>query len=386
MKILFLTADYPNFYSSLSGIFCRDHAFALRSVCSDVIVLAVVPISLKQVWLKRKMKFGLTKEVDGGMITYKYLFPSIPKLWRMNMAILTKIILCLYKIVKVDNYQPDVIQIHEYQAGYGGYKILKRYKIPYFITEHLSIFFNFSLSSSQINFARLVFHNAAACVGVSNSFCNKLSAKFDIRFEYIPNVYNFSKIEYRIQRKKKKVEICTIGNLVKTKNHHMLIKAINKLNNDIDDIELHIGGGGPEFENLKQLAELLGLPEKVVFHGVMEHSDAIDLINSCDLFVLSSGYETFGIVLIEALACGKPVVSTKCGGPESIINSEKVGILVDNNEDALYRGMLKAIKRIQSNFYDPDYLKSYVQTSFSKEVVGRQYVDLYEKTISVKMS
>jgi glycosyltransferase involved in cell wall biosynthesis len=385
MKILFLTADYPNYYSSLAGIFCRDHAFALKSVCSDVVVLAVVPVSLKQIWAKKKIKFGLVKEIDNNLLTYKYVLPSIPKLRLLNLLILTRTILRLYNIVKSDVYKPDLIQIHEYQAGYGGYKISKKERIPYFITEHLTVFFNSSLTLAQLNFARLAFCNAASCIGVSKNLCDFLSAKFNKTFNYVPNVYNFDDIDILISEPNKIVKICTVGGLEKRKNHAMLIRAVKKLVNDIKAIELHIGGGGPEFENLERLTNSLELTEKVIFYGEMEHSDAINLINSCDLFVLSSTYETFGIVLIEAMACGKPVVSTKCGGPESIINSEKVGILVENNEDDMYKGLRDMIERIKAGYYDATYLKSYVKNTYSKESVGKQYINLYENILHGRM-
>jgi glycosyltransferase involved in cell wall biosynthesis len=347
-----------------------------------MVVLAVVPVSIKTVWLKKKFCFGLTKEFDNNIMTYKYVFPSIPKARLLNIFILTRIILRLYKIVKADWNKPDVIQIHEYQAGVAGYKISKKDKIPYIVTEHCTAFFTSSLSNCQLRAAKLVFNNAAACIAVSKMFCNFLSLHFKREFEYIPNVIAFEDVKiHTLGLNSKKIKICNVAALVKRKNHEMLIRAFEKVSKDIDNIELHIGGDGPEIGKLRKLIESLNLEQRIFLHGELNHSDVMNLINACDLFVLSSNYETFGIVLIEALACGKPIVSTKCGGPESIIVSDKIGILTENNENDLYEGMRQAIDRMQEGFYDSAYLEHYAKNTYSKEVIGRKYLDLYEKVL-----
>src|SRR5699024_9955006 len=100
---------------------------------------------------------------------------------------------------------------------------------------------------------------------------------------------------------------------------------------------------GEEKANLLKLVRVLKIEEQVVFLGPLTREQVKEEVSSADAFVLSSKYETFGVVLIEALALGKPVIATKCGGPESIVTPE-VGYLVENNsEEELSKAMSELI-------------------------------------------
>lgn len=98
-----------------------------------------------------------------------------------------------------------------------------------------------------------------------------------------------------------------------------------------------------------RLVQNEGLNAQIKFLGLLGHYEVKHKIATSDALVLSSNYETFGVVIIEALALGKPVVATKCGGPESIINSE-VGYLVEKNSvDSMAEGLRK-LYRNRHNF------------------------------------
>jgi glycosyltransferase involved in cell wall biosynthesis len=98
----------------------------------------------------------------------------------------------------------------------------------------------------------------------------------------------------------------------------------------------------------------------------LQHSDA---------FVLSSNYETFGVVLVEAMSCGLPVVSTKCGGPESIIVNENLGLLVEPTAKALAEGMQKMVQ----THYDNTVIRNFAIENFSEKVISEKLIDIYKK-------
>ena len=102
-------------------------------------------------------------------------------------------------------------------------------------------------------------------------------------------------------------------------------------------------------------------------------------MQKCDIFVLSSKIETFGVVLIEAMACGKPVVATKCGGPESIVVNTELGELVENSEDAFVQGLETVINGIER--YDNEKIRDYVVANFSPEVLADKLTEIYEKVL-----
>ena len=94
-------------------------------------------------------------------------------------------------------------------------------------------------------------------------------------------------------------------------------------------------------------------------------------MQQADCFVLSSYHETFGVVLIEAMSCGLPVLSTKSGGPESIIKNSSLGIICDLKD--LDKEMLKIIK---SNF-NSDYIRKYIIDNFSEKIISQQIIEVY---------
>ena len=117
------------------------------------------------------------------------------------------------------------------------------------------------------------------------------------------------------------------------------------------------------------------MKEQIRLYGFATREEILKELQSSNAFVLSSKYETFGVVLIEAMSCGLPVVSTKCGGPESIIINEKLGLLTDNNNsNALANIMLNVYK----SSYDSKYIRESCIENFSQNVVALKIKKVYE--------
>lgn len=136
-------------------------------------------------------------------------------------------------------------------------------------------------------------------------------------------------------------KILTVGSLKHQKNHHMLLQAF-KLINDQTSCLMLLGQGKLE-EELRQIAANLGISDRVIFAGF--HADPTPFYQTADLFVLSSNYEGFGNVIVEALGCGLPVVSTDCpSGPAEILENGRYGLLTPvGDAEALARAMKEAL-------------------------------------------
>ena len=98
-------------------------------------------------------------------------------------------------------------------------------------------------------------------------------------------------------------------------------------------------------------------------------------MQSCNAFVLPSHYETFGVVLMEALSCGKPVISTKCGGPEGIVNSQNGMLVCKKNILALG----EAMETMRMNFdkYDNAWIQTDCMSRFGESVVVAKLSNTY---------
>lgn len=119
------------------------------------------------------------------------------------------------------------------------------------------------------------------------------------------------------------------------KNIPLLLRAFARVHQQLPDVKLVLAGDEPG-PRLQSLRDELGLEDAVVFKGKVSRDELVDLYRRAQLFVISSTQEGLGIVMLEAMACGTPVVATDCGGPEGIVINDQTGRLVSNNNaDAL---------------------------------------------------
>lgn len=157
------------------------------------------------------------------------------------------------------------------------------------------------------------------------------------------------------------------------KNVALLLDAFAKVQARQPELALVAVGDEPS-EALLEQRRSLGLQDSVHFIASLPREELVAYYQSAELFVLSSRQEGLGISILEAIACGLPVVSTDCGGPSSVVIEGQTGLLVTNDDpDALAEGIL----RLLENPGTLDGLRAscvtFASQHFSKEVVGRQF-------------
>ena len=151
----------------------------------------------------------------------------------------------------------------------------------------------------------------------------------DERIHIIPNGIDIERIE-RITPSSDRCDILFTGRLIKEKNVDMLLEAVNRLRQTIPDIKCYIIGDGPEKERLIRLAGEHRLLDNVKFFGFMEYDEIIACMKSSKSFVLPSSREGFGMVVIEAFACGVPVITIKNRrNAASMLVSKETGFVVN---------------------------------------------------------
>jgi glycosyltransferase involved in cell wall biosynthesis len=163
--------------------------------------------------------------------------------------------------------------------------------------------------------------------------------------------------------------ILTVGSLKDQKNHTLLLHAFAAMS--CPDARLMLLGQGENRAALHALASKLGIADRVILAGF--HADPSPFYATADLFVLSSDYEGFGNVIVEALSFGLPVVSTDCpSGPAEILQGGRFGRLVPlGDADALARTMETALAAP----VDRDALIRRA-ADFAPEIAARKYLDL----------
>jgi glycosyltransferase involved in cell wall biosynthesis len=137
-------------------------------------------------------------------------------------------------------------------------------------------------------------------------------------------------------------DIIFIGRIIKEKNLDILIESVHDIKKYLPDIRCHIIGGGPEEKKLKNMVFDLGLQDNIKFFGFLDYIDVIAMLKSSKVLVLPSTREGFGIVIMEAFACGVPVVTVR--SPQNAANelvNKDAGFVVDLNareiRDSIYK-------------------------------------------------
>lgn len=380
--ILIIPSWYVNSYNKLSGSFFREQAIALaKNKNLKIGLIAVQKIGIKPIINTRKISFKQNNYIDNNVITYIQEYPYIIRNGKLAEIIQLKFFKKIFKAYVAQHGLPDLVHLHSFYSGNIVLWLKKHFNIPYVVTEHSSAFFRNTLTPFQKNIAREVFEKSKLNLAVSEQFSKYLNEIYQVDFEYLPNIVNNIFINDNKQTSiKNDFLFINVAFLDKNKNQTLLIQAFYDAFKVNKNIKLWIIGDGSEFNNLNDLINQLNMTEQIFLLGRANRDEVRNLLSQAKVFVLSSKFETFGVAIIEALGMGLPVISTKCGGPESIITSKKLGILVENDDQ---KSLTEALREIYENYhlYDAKYISNFVAENFSESVITQQLIDYYDRAL-----
>lgn len=157
-------------------------------------------------------------------------------------------------------------------------------------------------------------------------------------------IIELSKEESNVLLDSNELNLVSVGRLHEMKGYDRLIDTIYKLKSDgiFDNVKLRIYGDGPLFESLNQKISDLKLTNDIFLMGRV--MNPYKYIKNSDLFILSSIYEPFGLVIVESLTLGVPVLATLNSATDKLISNDYNGLIVENSFDGLYSGLKKIIE------------------------------------------
>jgi len=159
------------------------------------------------------------------------------------------------------------------------------------------------------------------------------------------------------------------------KGHEILLSAFAGKFVNQNDVELVIIGEGPHRKYLEDLTAKLKINEQVIFKGIITNGNLAKEISDCDVFVFPSNIETSGVVVVDALACGKPVIATKCNGPECFITKDN-GLVVPKSNPELLGEAMESIKNNIKD-YSTEIIKDDCYKRFSSDVIADRLLEIY---------
>jgi len=390
MNIFYIPSWYPSKYNTVAGIFFKEQAMALAKFQTCNIVISLWgynnfslplrnPLRSTSAIIKRLTeKKQVTKVLNN---LYEIHNPTI--LWTDKLNGFTS------RVLKAnhENYKRaleilkdiDVIHAHVcHPGGYAAMKLSKLYNKPYIITEHMSNFPypQFLKKGRLSDKVRLPLIKANRVIAVSNSLADRIS-RFGIKRPLvIPNLVDesFFKIN-KLRKENTKFTFFTLCMMSPRKGIIDLLNAIKEVCNDYEDVLFRIGGDGEKLKEYKEYSKKLALDKKVEWLGQLSRETSLKEFQNCDAFILTSPHETFGVVFAEAIACGKPVISTRCGGPEDIVN-ENNGLLIKKNDvEQISKAIIYMVTTIRK--YDPIKIRNDFLKRFSRKVVTDQIYKQY---------
>lgn len=175
-------------------------------------------------------------------------------------------------------------------------------------------------------------------------------------------------------------QLLYVGRFDVRKGMGVLLEAMHEVRRERGDVRLRLVGGSPVSGTADDFREQArGLEDCVEFVDEKSHEDIPALMAAADVFVLPSFYDSFGIVLIEAMACGLPVVATRCGGPEDIVE-EGMGILVAvGDARALARGILTVLNEYEG--FDRAEIRRRIKAQYDYRGVAERIYGVYEEVL-----
>jgi glycosyltransferase involved in cell wall biosynthesis len=386
-KVLFVASWYPGRKNPISGIFTKRQAEAVSRFC-DVAVLVID----KDPNMKKNVE--VETEYEDGILTVRVYYKES----RIGISLIRKgvhflrLLLGSYlglKIIKEKFHRPDIIHLNDVIFPNGLIVlILKLLKgIPYVVTQHddTPVRIIRGLEEERRFWKlkeKLIFKKSNAVIVDSRAMKDAI-VKLGLCSNplVIPNVISPETFSSEIPQKKdvEKKKIILVSRLDdRQKNISGIIKSLFRIYNDFGrkDFEFHIIGDGDDRVYLECLSRELNLLGRCVFfHGYLPEKEKLKLLSESHFHVLNSNFEGFSVATAEAIACGLPVISTRCGGPEDFVN-ENVGILIEpNNQEELESAILYMLDNWHR--YDSEKLREYAEERFSYDAVGERIYEVY---------
>lgn len=276
----------------------------------------------------------------------------------------------------------DLIHAHvSYPAGYIASVLKQEFGVPYVLTEHMGPFPlpAFIGQDGLLPEIKTAFDSADAAIAVSPYLADSIEKTGLRRPFVIPNLVNENRFT-PAPAPDSCFTFLALCLMVETKGIDHLLQALAQWNPPVDQVQLKIGGDGPMLKHYQALAHRLGLEDRVSWLGYVSREQVPQLFQRCHAYVLPSHQETFGLVYAEAIATGKPVIATRCGGPESIINHNN-GRLVDVGD---VEGLAKAMEWMAQHWqtFKPEKIREDFESRFSQRAVVEKLARLYAEVTS----
>jgi glycosyltransferase involved in cell wall biosynthesis len=384
LKVAIISHSYPTKENPAQATFIKEEAHLISKINEVYLLLPTVYATPLQNQYYRTLN-PLENDIDVSRFNY-LSFPrkSLPSITRWSLS---------RNLLKTLNrFKIDLVHLHWLFPSGLAVPSLKKAGKRTVLTIHGGDWYKNESNKTLKPFLDDTIDNADKIICVGSKLLNDVALKYpehESKLTHVPHGIDTSLFcstgaDKKATAKKTlgwssdKTHLLCVANLYREKGVDLLLKAFSDLP-DISDLHLHLISPQSNTEyanNVHQIILENKLSSNITFHTQSSHNDMPLYYQAADLFISPSRREGFGLAVAESISCGTPVLATKSGGPEEIVN-RKCGILVDTDSHKSLKIGLEAILDNLSG-YDPEHMHSYIYKNFSTLSKQKKLQSIYK--------
>ena len=388
-RIYITTWGYPS-EKAKGNPFVKEIAEALVRRGVEVVVILVLFKGLSSIFNRNRDNWLLSEGIELREVEIQNFIPSFFGLEKLRRYFSKYQMTKSLEKISSEFGPPDAFQFHYilHSSAWLFTDFLSKNKLRYTLFEHSpgSAFIkgvskNFG-GFTDFRELQIFVQSATLRLARIRKYEIKLSELYQAQFHSLPS---FISNEYDVFEELKEISkppftYISVGSLIPRKGFRLLIDSFKSLIEGIPSARLIIVGGGPLHDELNEQVRRLKLESSVTLTGELPKSKVLRLVEVSNVLVVASQWETFGNTVLEGMHLGKPIVSTKCDGPETII-TEATGILCDQNEEAMSAALNWMYKNYTS--FDSSKIAEHCRIAYSEEAVLNQLSTFYKESFGL---
>lgn len=386
-KVLVVSSAYPSRESPVDNIFVQDQVRVL-STRYDVSVIVPSQINVRELVPGRSQRRHAVpvQEILEGVPVYRYRgFTALGRFEVLAHRGYVRGAQESFEQLRRTWGNPDIVHAHTiFPGGWAAMNLSRSDAVPFVLTEHSAPFSVHINSWARGQKVKQVLEAASHVLAVGprladtiKDFCPGTS------ISVLPNVIDTNFFvpadSLREQSQGNGTVFLTVALLddVDRKGITHLLRAVEILvRRGMTAFRVLIGGDGQARHSLEEFADSLGISSHVEFLGMLDRYQVRAFMQRCDVFVLPSLHETFGLVVAEAMACGKPVIATRSGGPEYVVNPG-AGQLIPVADSTRLADAMRALASDHTT-YDSKMIRRSIVTRFGPDTFLSNISEVYE--------
>lgn len=384
MRVLWLASSYPDPYEPTNGDFVERHAIAVAKFV-PVDLIHVVQVG-KDILTDDSSTYS--KEGNLRQWVYSFAFRKWHIGWLDKIRYHIKYRIFYYDLLvqyQKDYGTPSLIHVHvPMKAGMPARTFAERWEIPYLVTDHSSMYDRvakdhyFTRSFFFQYYSREIYRDAAMATNVSAAMAEKVQDLFHpAAMQVIPNVVDSFLFSFQPASSPEVFTWFHASTMFPLKNVEGIVEAFKILNTQRLDWQLVMAG--PANISIVNKVKEAGLSDKIRFIGEIPHKAIAGWMQRSSALVLFSKHENFPCVIIEALCCGLPVVSSNVGGISEAVNDTN-GLLVESENIAELANALNKTMLHYTQF-DRQEIARKAAAAYAEETIGKQFVTVYQQVL-----